>query len=83
MKFIFLLRFVEPLKMYDSAINGKFNKRKEWLKLKKNTQLNEGQTIAEGIDTEDELNRDATQEEIEHGDSTNVTVLSLDENDPS
>jgi hypothetical protein len=40
-------------------------------------------TIAEGMNTEDELNREATQEEIENGESTNVTVLSLDENDPS
>ena len=40
-------------------------------------------TIAEGMNTEDELNRDATQAEIENGESTSVTVLSLDENDPS
>jgi hypothetical protein len=40
-------------------------------------------TLAEGINTEDILNQDATQEEIENGESTNVTVLSLDENDPS
>ncbi|MFB3167875.1 hypothetical protein P5G62_012240 [Neobacillus sp. 179-C4.2 HS] len=40
-------------------------------------------TLAEGINTEDILNQDATQEEIENGESTNVTVLTLDENDPS
>jgi hypothetical protein len=52
-------------------------------KMKKDTYSKGEPTIAEGMDTEDELNRDATQAEIENGDSTNVTVLSLDENDPS
>ena len=51
--------------------------------MKKDTYSKGAPTIAEGINTEDELNRDATQEEIEKGESTNVTVLSLDENDPS
>lgn len=51
--------------------------------MKKDTYSNGKPTIAEGMDTEDVLNRDATQAEIENGDSTNVTVLSLDENDPS
>jgi hypothetical protein len=53
--------------------------------MKKDTQLNSNEepTIAEGIDTEDELASDATAEEIGQGDSTKVTVLSLDENDPS
>ncbi|WP_246944661.1 hypothetical protein [Bacillus pinisoli] len=49
--------------------------------MKKNQ--NEVPTIAEGIDTEDELNRDATNEEVDHGEYTEVTTLSLDENDPS
>jgi hypothetical protein len=40
-------------------------------------------TLAEGFNTEDILNQDATQEEIDNGESTNVTVLSLAENDPS
>jgi hypothetical protein len=69
--------------MYDSSINGKFYKMKGVLDMKKYTQSNEVPNIAEGIDTEDELTRDATAKEIEQGDSTKVTVLSLDENDPS
>ena len=40
-------------------------------------------TVAEGIDTEDELKESATPEEIAKGDYTRVTVLSWDENDPS
>lgn len=40
-------------------------------------------TIAEGMNTEDELNRDASSEEVERGEFTEVTTLSLDENDPS
>jgi len=40
-------------------------------------------TIAEGMNTEDELQKDATPEEISKGEYTNVTTLSLDENDPS
>ncbi|MBB6452391.1 hypothetical protein HNQ94_000836 [Salirhabdus euzebyi] len=40
-------------------------------------------TIAEGIDTEDELKEEATKEEVEKGDFTSVTTLSSDENDPS
>ncbi|GAA0342827.1 hypothetical protein GCM10008967_36600 [Bacillus carboniphilus] len=40
-------------------------------------------TIAEGMNTEDQLQQDASQEEIEKGDYTEVTTLSLDENDPS
>lgn len=51
--------------------------------MKKDPYSKGAPTIAEGMNTEDELNREATQEEIEKGDSTNVTVLSLDENDPS
>jgi hypothetical protein len=37
-------------------------------------------TIAPGIDDE-ELTRDATEEEIERGDYTNVTRLSFDEHE--
>jgi hypothetical protein len=51
--------------------------------MKKDTNSKGEPTIAEGMNTEDELNREATQAEIEKGDSTQVTVLSLDENDPS
>jgi hypothetical protein len=58
-------------------------KLKEVSEMKKDTHSKGEPTLAEGINTEDLLNQDATQEEIENGDSTNVTVLSLDENDPS
>ncbi|WP_194841356.1 hypothetical protein [Salinibacillus xinjiangensis] len=40
-------------------------------------------TIAAGMDTEDELKEEATEKEVERGDYTRVTSLSLDENDPS
>lgn len=56
---------------------------KEVSVMKKNNYSKEEPTMAEGMDTEDELNRSATQEEIDNGDSTKVTILSLDENDPS
>lgn len=49
--------------------------------MKKNT--NNEPTIAEGIDTEDKLLEDASNEEVNKGDFTEVTTLSLDENDPS
>jgi hypothetical protein len=44
---------------------------------------NEEPTIAVGIDTEDQLKEDATNEEVDKGEYTKVTTLSLDENDPS
>jgi hypothetical protein len=40
-------------------------------------------TIAPGMDDEEELNRDATQEEIKNGEYTSVTTFSWDEVDPS
>jgi hypothetical protein len=39
--------------------------------------------IATGMDDQEELNQKATQEEIEKGEYTSVTTLSLDEVDPS
>lgn len=51
--------------------------------MKKEIRSSDEQTLAEGINTEDELNRNATEEEIDKGDYTQVTTLSLDENDPS
>ncbi|HZG72748.1 MAG TPA: hypothetical protein VEY51_14515 [Chondromyces sp.] len=48
----------------------------------KKRQRNEKPTMAEGIDTEDKLQQDATQEEIARGEYTSVTTLSFDENDP-
>ncbi|WP_338452275.1 hypothetical protein R4Z09_10525 [Niallia oryzisoli] len=50
--------------------------------MKKQQQTN-GPTLAEGIDTEDELLKDANEQEISKGESTKVFTLSLDENDPS
>jgi hypothetical protein len=40
-------------------------------------------TLAEGINTEDDLDREATSQEIAEGEYTKVVTLSLDENDPS
>jgi hypothetical protein len=51
--------------------------------MKKENRSSVEPTIAEGINTEDELKRDATKEEIDKGDYTEVTTLSFDENDPS
>lgn len=51
--------------------------------MKKNIQKKNEPTIAEGMNTEDELNQDATSAEIDRGESTQVTTLSFDENDPS
>jgi hypothetical protein len=50
--------------------------------MKRNEDKN-APTIAEGMNTEDDLNRSATSEEVEEGEYTSVTTLSLDENDPS
>jgi uncharacterized lipoprotein len=58
-------------------------KSAEVIVMKKDKNSKVEPTLAEGINTEDVLNQDATQEEIENGESTNVTVLTLDENDPS
>lgn len=59
------------------------NKSSEVTVVRKNNDSKGEPTLAEGINTEDILNQDATQEDIENGESTNVTVLTLDENDPS
>lgn len=40
-------------------------------------------TIAEGINTEDQLEKTASSEEVAKGEYTKVVTLSLDENDPS
>ncbi|MGE8206666.1 hypothetical protein ACQKP0_19335 [Heyndrickxia sp. NPDC080065] len=44
---------------------------------------NETPQIAPGIDDDPELNEEATNEEIEHGEYTSVTTFSWDEVDPS
>ncbi|WP_216772581.1 MULTISPECIES: hypothetical protein [Metabacillus] len=51
--------------------------------MKKQKNSTDQPTIAEGMNTEDELQQDASSEEISKGEYTNVTTLSLDENDPS
>ncbi|GGH85591.1 hypothetical protein JOD43_003380 [Pullulanibacillus pueri] len=40
-------------------------------------------TIANGIDNDEELDAEATKEEVSRGDSTKVTKLVYDEYDPS
>jgi len=40
-------------------------------------------TVAPGIDDNDELNQEATKNELEKGEYTEVTTLSLDEVNPS
>ena len=75
------------LSFYFTRLNGYWLGNIKWkggLKLKKNQSNTENTpTFAEGIDTEDELQRDATSAEIDKGEYTQVTTLSLDENDPS
>lgn len=68
--------------MVDNLIAGK-NNLKGVVELKNESKTNRTPTIAEGIDTEDELKRDATKAEIDSDNYTKVTTLSLDENDPS
>jgi hypothetical protein len=50
---------------------------------KKKRIKNEAPTIATGIDDDEELNENATAEEIRRGDYTKVTKLVWDEYDPS
>lgn len=50
--------------------------------LKKDKALNKP-TIAPGMDDHEELNQEASKEEISKGDFTQVTTLSYDEVDPS
>ncbi|MBU8877889.1 hypothetical protein BGM26_02635 [Bacillus sp. FJAT-29790] len=51
--------------------------------MKKQNHRSNEPTMAEGMNTEDELQKNATAEEIAKGEYTKVTTLSLDENDPS
>jgi hypothetical protein len=50
---------------------------------KKNPEQETERTVAPGFNYADEINESATDEEIEKGDYTSVTRLSLDEVDPS
>ena len=49
----------------------------------KKQNLTEEPTLAEGINTEDQLDKEATSQEVAEGEYTKVVTLSLDENDPS
>ena len=49
----------------------------------KKQQKTDEPTLAEGINTEDILEKVADQQEISNGEYTKVFSLSLDENDPS
>jgi hypothetical protein len=69
-------------KLDECIIYGK-NKKERGVYMKRQKQANNEPTIAEGMNTEDELQKSATKEEIEKGEYTRVTTLSLDENDPS
>ncbi|MBM7702030.1 hypothetical protein [Metabacillus iocasae] len=51
--------------------------------MKKDKKETNEPTIAPGMSDKQELNQDATKEEIEHHDFTEVTTLSLDEVNPS
>lgn len=48
-----------------------------------NAQLRSEATVAPGIDDEQGLELKASSEDIKKGNTTKVTILSLDENDPS
>ncbi len=50
---------------------------------KNNTQIKSEATVAPGIDDEQGLELKASQEDIKKGNTTKVTMLSYDENDPS
>lgn len=52
------------------------------MKNKKRNQTNEP-TIAPGMDDSEELEQHVSQNELEKGEYTEVTKLSLDETDPS
>lgn len=43
----------------------------------------DGPTLAPGLDEQEELNEEATEEEVEEGEYTKVTSLVWDEYDPS
>lgn len=51
--------------------------------MKKNRKNMNEPTIAPGLDDQNELEQNATQNEIKKGESTSVYTLSYDEVDPS
>jgi hypothetical protein len=51
--------------------------------MKKNRKNMNEPTIAPGLDDQNELKQDATQNEIKKGESTSVYTFSYDEVDPS
>ncbi|MGJ7912733.1 hypothetical protein [Neobacillus sp. LXY-1] len=51
--------------------------------MSKRKELKKGPSIAPGMDDQEELEKSATEEEMESGEYTSVTTLSYDEVDPS
>jgi hypothetical protein len=51
--------------------------------LPKDKKREEKPTVAPGMSDREELEANATEEEIEHGDYTKVVTMSFDEVDPS
>lgn len=68
--------------MNESTSLGHYRYERGVCILKQNKQAKEP-TLAEGMNTEDELDKNATFEEISSGEYTKVVTLSLDENDPN
>jgi hypothetical protein len=67
-------------------INNRFIRRDPELEPKDNEQdklVKRRATIANGIDNDEELEEDATENEIKEGNYTKVTKLVWDEYDPS
>jgi len=61
--------------MYSISIGGK--------KMKKHSQIRSEATVAPGIDDDQGLEIKASPKDLQEGNTTKVTSLSLDENDPS
>jgi hypothetical protein len=68
--------------MNKKNIEGKYEK-KGGEEMSNRKDRKDEPTIAPGIDDQEELDQKATQQEIERGEYTSVTTLSLDEVDPS
>ena len=59
------------------------NRKGSYSIMKKNRENRNEPKIAPGLDDQDELEKDATLNEIEKGESTSVYTFSYDEVDPS
>jgi len=51
--------------------------------MKKNRSSGDSPTIAPGLDTDAKLSQNASRKEARQGNTTRVTIVSLDEVDPS